>query len=464
MPNNGTVTESVSMSGLLDRLGERKPDFLDGIQYSIHSYIASQGRRICMSIVEKDGRWDGHPRTHIFNYHSLSQNVTYADVFQCFIRKRPYHGHALDSGLSEPVAGIIASRYGTVLESCTDDLEEYFLGRLVEDEVIRKSLAVHVATRLAEKGVKTARDKLTHLITHAITQHASTHTTIAVQHGVTVATQHTAAVTAGTSAGAVVGSIVGAIMIKAFAAHIAVILPKILASETLRMLVMAATHKVVYVSATAATANLLAAKAGAATASAFLHAIIGPVAILYVVYKLKRLPNELGASIAKGVKRDLDGKFRSITKEVLKEMVKEVFDLEKLVSAVVDDFITVDEWEKTLEGLDVADPAIVSLNLEIARGVSYVNGIQKLNKADEALEIQNESRPASRADFVCFICSLNQGPLEDIDQLTHANGCLDQIRDHENMVVRCWFCNTDLRDMNDVAKNEHLNGCLDRTM
>lgn len=450
------------MSGLLDRLGERKPDFLNSIQREIHAHIANQGRRACMSIVELDGHGNGRSRTHILNTDSLSENATYMNVFQCFIRKKEYHDHALNSGLSEPVAGIIARRYGTVLESCSDDLQQYFLGRLIEDEVVRKSLAVHIATLLAKKGIKTARDKLTHMITHAIAQHTGTHATVAVQHGVTVATQHTAAVTAGTSTGAMVGSIVGAVLIKAFAAHITVILPKILASETFHMLVMAATHKIVYVSATAATANLLAAKAGAATASAFLHAVIGPVAVIYVVYKLNRLPNELGESVAKGVKEDLDGNFRSITEQVLDEMTKDVYDLEKLAAAVVSDIITVDGWRKNFEGLDVADPAVIALNHEITSGVNYFKDIRDMKKADETLETLHESPPAYCADFVCVRCDLNLGPVHKIDRANHANECSNQRKPQEDIVVRCWVCYADLREMSDMAKNDHMDGCLDR--
>lgn len=88
------------MSSLLDRLGEHKPDLLDKIQNAIHIYVARQGRRVCMSIVEIDGLGAGQPRTHILNSDSLSQNATDVDVFQCFIRKTKYHHHALDSGLS----------------------------------------------------------------------------------------------------------------------------------------------------------------------------------------------------------------------------------------------------------------------------------------------------------------------------------------------------------------------------
>ena len=431
MATSSPITEPISICSLLDRLGEQKPDFLDRIQHAIHTYVASQGRRVCMSIVETDGLGDGHPRTHILNSESLSRNATYADVFQCFIRKKKYHDHALDSGLSEPVAGIIAREYGTVVESCTDDLKQYFLGHLIEDEVVRRSLAVHIATLLAKKGIKTARDKLTHLITQAIAQHASTHTNLAVQHGVTVATQHTAAVTAGTSTGAVVGSVIGAVLIKVFASHITVILPKILASETFHMLVMAATHKIVYVSATAATANLLAAKAGAATASAFLHAIIGPVAVIYVVYKLNRLPNEMGDSVAKGVRKELDGSFRSITEQVLTEMAKDICNLEELASAVVDDIITVDGWEKHFDGLDITDPAIIDLNHEIASGVGYAKDFHKMTKAEEMLDVSDESPPSYHADSICPTCSLDLGPLDDIDQLAHANACLDSNNDQE---------------------------------
>lgn len=464
---DGTTMDPLSMSELLDRLGERKPQFLDDVQQAIQDYIANQSRRVCMSIVETDGRGHAHPRKHILNTDSLSEDATYVNVFQCFIRKKKYHNHALDSGLSEPVATIIAKRYGDMIQSCSDDLRKYFVSRLVEDEVVRKSFIAHIATLLAQKGIKTARDRLTHMITHAIAQHVGTHTHVAVQHGVTVATQHTATVTAGTSAGAVIGSIVGAVLIKAFTAHITVVLPKILASETFRMLVMAATHKTVYVSATAATANLLAAKVGAATASAFLHAMIVPVAAGYVGYQLRRLPKELGKSIAKGVKQDLDGTFRNITAQVLDEMAKDVYDLEKLASAVVDDIITVDGWEKHFERLDVADPAIMALNHEIERGVGYAKDFYKTAKADETANVPHKKRsPANAADHVCVICDLNLGPLSDIDKLIHANQCLDdrQLDDDEDRIVRCcWVCSVDLQGMSDVAKNEHLNDCLDGT-
>lgn len=443
MATSSPITEPISMSSLLDRLGEHKPDFLDNIQNGIHAYVARQGRRVCMSIVEIDGLGAGQPRTHILNSDSLSQNATYVDVFQCFIRKKKYHDHALDSGLSEPVAGIIAREYGTVVESCSDDLKRYFVGRLLEDEVVRKSLAAHIATLLAKKGVKTARNKLTHLITHAIAQHASTHTHLAVQHGVTVATQHTAGVTAGTSTGAVVGSVVGAVLIKLLAAHIGTILPKIMASGTFHMLVMAATHKIVYVSATAATANLLAAKVGAASASAFLHAIIGPVAVIYVVYKLKRLPNDLGESVSKGVRKELDGSFRSITEQVIDEMAKDICNLEQLASAVVGDIITVDGWEKDFEGLDATDPAIKTLNHEIGRDVGYVQGLREMVKAGETLDVPDESPPAYHADSFCPMCSLDLDPLNDIGRQAHANACLDQvlhqeaqIREQEHIVSR----------------------------
>lgn len=458
-----TTMDPISMSELLDRLGERKPQFLNGVQQAIESSIANQSRRVCMSIVETDGRGDGHPRKHILNTNSWSENATYVNVFQCFIIKKKYHNHALDSGLSEPVAIIIANRYGDMIQSFSDELRQYFLSRLVEDEVVRKSFIAHIATLLAQKGIKTARDRLTHMITHAIAQHVGTHTHVAVQHGVTVAAQHTAAATAGTSAGVVIGSIVGAVLIKAFTAHITVILPKILASETFHVLVMAATHKIVYVSATAATANLLAAKAGAATASAFLHAMIGPVGVMYVGYRLRRLPNELGKSIAKGIKQDLDGNFGTITAQVLDEMAKDVYDLEKLASAVVDNIITVDGWEKHFEGLDVADPAIMALNHEIERGVGYAKDFQAMAKADETLNVPHKGSPALEADFVCVMCDLDLGPLSDIDKLIHANQCLDHRQFEDDSIACCWVCHVDLQEMSDVAKNEHLNDCLDRT-
>ena len=457
MPKIDTINEPISMSSLLDRLGKRKPEFLNSVESAIHACVARQGRRVCMSVVETNGRGNGQPHTHIFNSDSLSEVVTYANVFQRFIRKEKYHGNDLDSGLSKPLADVIAWEYCTLLESCSDDLKQYFLGRLVEDEVVRKSLAVHIATLLANKGVKTARDKLTHIITHAIAQHVSTHTAVAVHHGVTVTTMHTATFTTGASTGDVVGFIVGAVITKMFAAHITVVLAKVLVPETFRVLVTAVIHKMFYVGATAAATNSLTAKASVATAAGFLHAIIIPLIISYVGYKVKTLPNELGKSIAKGVKQDLDGNFRTITEQVLDEMAKEVCDLEKLASAFVG------EWEKVLDGLDDTDPAVMALYQEIESGVGYVNSIQEMMEADEALNGPHDVQPAHVADFVCPTCDLNLGPLDDNDKLVHANECLDQRERDGDSIIRCWWCCADFQGMSNAAKNEHLNDCLDRT-
>lgn len=353
-----------------------------------------------MSVVEINGRGHGQPFTHIFNFDSLSKDVTYADVFQCFVRKKKYHGNELDSGLSKPLADIIAREYGTVLESCSDDLKQYFLGRLVEDEVVRKSLAVHIATLLAKKGVKTARDKLTHIITNAIAQHVSAHTAVAVHHGVTIATLNTACISTATSTEAAVGFVVGAVLTKVFAAHIAAVLAKVLVPETFRVLVMAVIPKMFYVGATAATAHSLTAKASAATAAGVLHVLIVPLAATYVGYKVNMLPNELGKSIAKAVKKDLDGDFRTITAQVLDEIAEEVCDLEKLASAFVG------EWEKVLDGLHDTDPTVMALYQEVESGVGYINGIREMVEASEALNNPRNVQPAQVADFVCVMCDV----------------------------------------------------------
>ena len=81
------ATSSISLAELLGRLGERTPDFLSGVQQEVHAYIAGQGRRVCLSIVETDGRGNGRPRTHILDSDSLP---TFVNVFQCFIRNKPY--------------------------------------------------------------------------------------------------------------------------------------------------------------------------------------------------------------------------------------------------------------------------------------------------------------------------------------------------------------------------------------
>ncbi|MCJ1383190.1 hypothetical protein MMC17_006303 [Xylographa soralifera] len=457
-PEGGEATTSLTLPTLLANLDGQKSDFILSTRTNVYNYIATQDRTTCVSIVEVDGISAGNPRTHRPGLDS------YLKVFGCFIAREPYHTHALDSALSVPIASIVSDNYGTFLGSHAPDIERYFLSQITGDEVVRRTLMTHVATELCKKGVKTTRGKLTHLLIQSMTQHAAhTHVGIAVQHSVVLATQHTTAVAAGTSVGSAAGSVIAALLVKALAMHIGVILPKLISSAAFKAIIMAATHKVVCVTATVAAANILAAKFGAAGAATFAHVIVGPLAAGVIAYKIKTLPKDLGKSISKGVTEDLEGTFRSMTRTVIEEMKKEVCNMNAMAAAVVGEIITVEGWERQFENIDLSNPSIDELNHAVAADGSYISNIRKLMKGQVQKSAPNdeEGPPAYRANFVCYVCAVDLGPLEEKDQQTHLNQCLDAQSQVERLVC-CWVCLESLAGMEDRAMEQHLNGCLSR--
>ncbi|MCJ1394384.1 hypothetical protein MMC18_007262 [Xylographa bjoerkii] len=457
-PSNGVATTPLTLPTLLANLETQKSDFILSTHTKVYNYITAQDRSTCVSIVEVDGISAGHPRTHRPGLDS------YLKVFGCFIAREPYHTHALDSALSVPIAGIVSDNYGAFLGSHAPEIEQYFLSQITGDEVVRKTLMAHVATELGKKGVKTARGKLTHLLIHSLTQHAAhTHVGIAVQHSVVLATQHTTAVAAGTTAGSAAGSLIAALLVKALATHIAAVLPKLIASAAVKALIMAATHKVVCVTATVVAANLLAAKFGAAGAATFAHLVVGPLAAGFIAYKIKNLPKDLGKSIAKGVTEDLEGTFRSMTQTVLEGMKGEVCNMDAMAAAVVGEIITVDGWERHFENADPSIPSVVELNRAVAADGHYASALREMMKGQvQILATEDEEAPPPyRADFVCYVCTVNLGPLEEADREAHLNRCLDRQSPREKLVY-CWVCFESLVGMEEKALDRHLNACLGR--
>ncbi|MCJ1295061.1 hypothetical protein MMC34_006622 [Xylographa carneopallida] len=459
LPNGGVATTSLTLTTLLASLDGQKPDFISSTRTKVYDYIAAQERTTCVSIVEADGLSAGNPRTHRPGLDS------YLKVFGCFIAREPYHTHALDSALSVPIASIVSDNYGAFLGSHAPEIEGYFLSRITGDEVVRKTLMAHVATELCKKGVKTARGKLTHLLIQSMTQHAAhTHVGIAVQHSVALAASHTTIFAAGTSVGSAAGSVIAALLVKALTMHIGVILPKLISSAAFKGIIMAATHKVVCVTATVAAANMLAAKFGAAGAATFAHLIVGPLAAGVIAYKIKNLPKDLGRSISNGVTDDLEGTFRSLTQTVIEGMKEEVCNMDAMAAAVVGEIITVDNWERQFENMDTPNPSTVELNHAVAADGSYASNLRKMMKAQAkvpATTYDDEAPPPYRENFVCYVCAVDLGPLEERDQQMHLNQCLDAQRQVERLVC-CWVCLESLMGMEDMLLEQHMNRCLNR--
>lgn len=296
-------------------------------------------------MIEKDGISAGKDRKHEPGIDS------YIKVFGCFVAKTDYHGHGLDSALSEPVAKMASDCYATFISSRQAEIAEFFLKRVVDNQVLRTTMLEFAAEEVLKKGlVNKGRNHIVAVLSHSLAAHAShTHIGLVIQHGVLVATHHVAAVV-GSTAGTAAGTLLAALIIKAVASHMGVTMTDVLHNGALHGLTVVLSHKVGMAACAGVAVNFLATHIGTAGAAVVAHSLITPVAAGVLFFTLKRLPKSMGKKVGEGVKEKLAGEFRSMTSSVLSGLVKEVFNVEALGKAIANEIIGMEDWQSLFDG------------------------------------------------------------------------------------------------------------------
>lgn len=323
-------------------------------------------------MIEKDGISAGKDRKHHPGIDS------YVKVFGCFVAKTDYHGHSLDSALSEPVAKVVSDCYATFISSRQAEIAEFFLKQIIDDQVLRTGILEFAAEELLQKHlINKGRNHLVAVLSHSLTAHAThTHIGLAVQHGVLVATHHVAAAV-GSSAGTAAGTLLAALIIKAVMSHMGVTMAEVLHSEALHSLAMILSHKVGMAACAGVAVNFLSTHIGTAGAAAVAHALVAPVAAGVLFFTLKRLPKSMGKRVGEGVKEELAGEFRSMTSSVLRGLVKEVFNVQALGKVIANEIIGMENWQSLFDGSAVVDiPNTPGLTADMAEVVHGLNDIR----------------------------------------------------------------------------------------
>jgi hypothetical protein len=437
--------QQISLSKLVETLADQKDVFLDAAHDKVLRQVSNTSRTELVSIIEKDANEIGEDRLH------RPGPDSYVKVFSCFVAKKTYHDHTLDSAISEPVAITVSECYSTFIADRQVEIADYFMKKIVEDEVLRTTILGYAADELLKRGVKKGRSHIISVLTHALTAHvAHTHVGLAIQHGVLVATSHVAGVVGGTTA-AVGGALLATLILKAVATHMGLTMTEVLHTQALHGLAAVLAKKAGLAACAGVAVSFLATHIGTAGAAALAHFLVAPLAIGVIGAAIYRLPKSLAKKVATGVRKELSGEFTSMTAQVLDDLVKDILSAEALGKAIASEIVGMENWQDLFEG-DVNTSGFPGLDSDMATDVGDINDIYQ---GVSGKEEQNLSSDIPPCEAPCPICNTSMYGVSDAARERHIVNCAQP-----SLQSPCPICDSSMDGSTDSMRDEHILECV----
>jgi hypothetical protein len=314
------------MDDVLALLNQRKENFLDDVETDVKIYIKSTGKQ-CIAMVEKAS--DSGIILKTWEVHLNDDLGDFCKVLYKFVRKEQYHGHDLDSALTEPIVNLVETAYQDFYQSESEAISMGMLVMLAADEVNLCSFIDRIADIALQQFSKQVRKQVVHMLMHQIKESVNQGTLNSVgQHA-----GHLAVTTAGTQ----VATIVAHLLLKLLAANIAHVVAKLLASAFLKKVLAILIKKFVLAAVTTAVVQFLATHIGAAVGGSTIMWIVMPVLVAYIGRQIAKFPETLSVKVSASIRKELDGRFEPTNQTILEKVFHTIFGGNELVQAIAMD-------------------------------------------------------------------------------------------------------------------------------
>lgn len=318
------------VNDLATRFNGKKTNFLTDVRSAVNGYISSQGTG-CLTLIEKK-------RNGTKEKWELSPHPGYALRLIAFCRGKKYEGNEIDSGLTEPVIGIVTRQFEHLYQANDEEIAKTIMSFIIQNQVLSASL---VDTVINSAAVGKITDEVKARMASLILSQ--------VQDALQVALAKGSLVTVGKTVTAVASKPIAAkiamMLVKFIAVHLKTVIAKVLASAAIKTIIAAAVKKFLVAALTAAIVKAIAAKFGISAGAVFLWILI-PVIVAYIAYEVVTFPGHLGEKVSEKVVEDLSGKFTNINQDVFKRVVSEVID--NGFGAIIEQFAQSDEVQDAI--------------------------------------------------------------------------------------------------------------------
>ncbi|KAL9100102.1 MAG: hypothetical protein Q9163_004477 [Psora crenata] len=282
----------VHLQPIIGCLDDKKDDFITECRRDIENYLRSRGKASL-------GTREVSVRTH----NAAPDN--YLKVLWKFRKGELYHGHRLESVLSEPISDLVVKNYNGFLQDHRPDIEAQ-LKRQVADSVDITSMLEKIigyqATFHAQLGQTTGA-----AVSHAVTSTVGTVVGTSIAHALSRAIAH----------------VITAAMVHP--AH------SVAFKAVLKTIIVHSVSAIV----TAVLVKMIATHMTAASAGASLGPLVWVAGATFVFYKIVTIPDKLGKELGEALADEMRGKFRPWTEKALETCFKNMADPEETLKSVV---------------------------------------------------------------------------------------------------------------------------------
>ncbi|CAF9939315.1 MAG: hypothetical protein HETSPECPRED_001547 [Heterodermia speciosa] len=304
----------VDLESIIDCLDNKKDAFISKCRQDIESDVTSRGRG-SLAIREVG------VRTH------YAAPDSYLKVLWKFRKGELYHGHRLESVLSEPISALVVKNYNGFLEDHKPDIEAQLKQQIADSIDISSLLEKILYEELRKQGVKQVRHQAASAFVNGC--ESAFHTQLAQTTGGAVS--HAVSTTVGTTVGASIAHALSVAIAHAIATAMVHLAHSVAFKAVLKAIIVHSVGAIV----TAVLVKMIAAHMTAASAGALLGPIVWVAGGTYVLIKILTIPDTLGEELGEALADDMRGKFRPWTEKALEACFEKMADPEELLKSVV---------------------------------------------------------------------------------------------------------------------------------
>lgn len=304
----------VDLEPIIDCLDDKKDDFIAKSRRDIENYVTSRGRA-SLAISEVG------VRTH----YAAPDN--YLKVLWKFRKGELYHGHRLESVLSEPISALVVKNYNDFLGDHKPDIEAQLKQQVADSVDITSMLEKIMYDELRKQGVKHVRHQAADAFVNGC--QAAFHSQLGQTTGAAVS--HAVTTTVGTAVGASIAHALSVAVAHAIATAIVHLAHSVAFKAVLKTIIVHSVGAIV----TAVLVKMIAAHMTAASAGAALGPLVWVAGGAYVFYKIVTIPDTLGEELGEALADDMRGKFRPWTEKALEACFENMADPEEMLKSVV---------------------------------------------------------------------------------------------------------------------------------
>jgi len=304
----------VDLNEIVDKLDDKKGNFIAKCERDIEHAVSSRGKN-CLAIKEIG------VRTH----YPAPDN--YIKVLWKFTRNETYHGHCLESVLSEPISELVQKNFSDFLAENRPDIEAQLKQAVLRKLDVGSAIQEIVLDELRKRGVKHVKKEVVDAFVDscqtAVHSQLGQATSAAVSHSL------------GTAMSTTVGAAIAKALWVAFGHAISAAVVHATHSVAFKALLKTVIAHSVGAIVTVIVAKMAASKFAAASAGAFLGPLAWAAGGAFVLYKILTIPETLGEKLAEAIGSQMRGDFKEWTEKVLQEYVDNLTNPNELMKSVV---------------------------------------------------------------------------------------------------------------------------------